>query len=82
MPTCGFLFRPEAVQHYTGTLKRMWRAQKAFDAYRGRQNESHPLTLIGGTRQAWVRVDGFAIVNDLLEQYLALAAMCEPSGAK
>jgi protein SCO1/2 len=29
----------------------------------------------------WVRIDGFATPDDLLEQYIQVAAMCEPDHA-
>ena len=66
-------------QHYTGTVQASVLAQKAFDAYRGDKMSHDPLTLMrAAPGKPWVRVDGFASADDLLQQYLGLAAMCEP----
>jgi protein SCO1/2 len=70
-------------QHYTGTVEASVRAQKAFDAYRGDKMSHDPLTLMrAAPGKPWVRVDGFASANDLLEQYIGLAAMCETKAAQ
>jgi protein SCO1 len=52
--------------------------QKAFDSYRGDKMSHDPLTLMrAAPGKPWVRIDGFATADDLLEQYLGLAAMCD-----
>jgi len=67
-------------RHYTGTVEASVAAQKAFDAYRGDKMSHDPLTLMrAGPGKPWVRIDGFATSADLLEQYIAVAAMCEPA---
>ena len=66
-------------RHYTGTVEASVAAQKAFNAYRGDKMSHDPLTLMrAGPGKPWVRIDGFASSADLLEQYIAVAAMCEP----
>jgi protein SCO1/2 len=65
-------------QHYTGTVQASVLVQKAFDAYRGDKMSHDPLTLMrAAPGKPWVRVDGFASADDLLQQYVGLAAMCE-----
>lgn len=65
-------------QHYTGTVEASVLAQKAFDAYRGDKMSHDPLTLMRpAPGKPWIRVDGFASAEDLMEQYVAMAAMCE-----
>jgi protein SCO1/2 len=65
-------------RHYTGTIEASVTAQKAFNAWRGDKMSHDPLTLMrAGPGKPWVRIDGFATSGDLLEQYIALAAMCE-----
>lgn len=66
-------------RHYTGTVNASITAQKAFGAYRGDKMSHDPLTLMrAAPGKPWVRIDGFATPSDLLEQYISLAAMCEP----
>jgi protein SCO1/2 len=69
-------------RHYTGTVGASIAAQKAFDAYRGDKMNHDPLTLMrAAPGKPWVRIDGFATPDDLLEQYIQVAAMCEPGKA-
>jgi protein SCO1/2 len=66
-------------QHYTGTVGASIAAQKAFNAYNGDKMSHDPLTLMrAAPGKPWVRIDGFATPDDLLEQYIQVAAMCEP----
>ena len=66
-------------RHYTGTVSASIAAQKAFGAYRGDKMSHDPLTLMrAAPGKPWIRIDGFATSNDLLEQYISVAAMCEP----
>jgi protein SCO1/2 len=65
-------------RHYTGTVGASIAAQKAFDAYRGDKMSHDPLTLMrAAPGKPWVRIDGFATPDDLMAQYVELAAMCE-----
>jgi protein SCO1 len=65
-------------RHYTGTVAASVATQKAFDSYRGDKMSHDPLTLMrAAPGKPWVRIDGFATADDLLEQYLGLAAMCD-----
>jgi protein SCO1/2 len=69
-------------QHYTGTVGASIAAQKAFNAYNGDKMSHDPLTLMrAAPGKPWVRIDGFATPDDLLEQYIQVAAMCEPGNA-
>ncbi len=69
-------------QHYTGTVGASIAAQKAFNAYNGDKMSHDPLTLMrAAPGKPWVRIDGFATPDDLLEQYIQVAAMCEPDHA-
>lgn len=65
-------------RHYTSTVAASVVAQKAFDSYRGDKMSHDPLTLMrAAPGKPWVRIDGFASADDLLEQYIGLAAMCD-----
>jgi protein SCO1/2 len=69
-------------RHYTGTVAASVTAQKAFNAYRGDKMSHDPLTLMrAAPGKPWIRIDGFATADDLLEQYLGLAAMCDTATA-
>ena len=69
-------------QHYTGTVAASVAAQKAFDAYRGDKMSHDPLTLMrAGPGKPWLRIDGLATPDELVAQYLQVAAMCEPGTA-
>ena len=69
-------------QHYTGTVAASVAAQKAFDAYRGDKMSHDPLTLMrAAPGKPWMRIDGLATPDELVAQYLQVAAMCEPGAA-
>ncbi|CAN5817722.1 hypothetical protein BH11PSE8_BH11PSE8_39880 [soil metagenome] len=69
-------------RHYTGSVQASVTAQRAFDAYRGDKMSHDPLTLMrAAPGKPWVRIDGFATPDDLLAQYIAVAAMCETDNA-
>ncbi len=69
-------------RHYTGTVAASVAAQKAFNAYRGDKMSHDPLTLMRlAPGKPWVRLDGFATDQDLLTEYLGLAARCETASA-
>jgi protein SCO1/2 len=56
-------------QHYTGTLKASAAAQQAFGVYQADKANHAPVTLVrSGTGNNWVRLDGFATANDLLNE--------------
>lgn len=55
--------------HYTGTAEASITVQKAMDAYRGDKMNHTPTTFIwNGKGSAWVRVDGFASADELLQE--------------
>jgi protein SCO1 len=55
---------------YTGTVESSVAVQKAFAAYRGDKMSHTPLTLVRSGRGAeWVRLDGFATADQLLQEY-------------
>jgi protein SCO1/2 len=69
-------------QHYTGTVGASIVTQKAFNAYNGDKMSHDPLTLMrAAPGKPWVRIDGIATPDDLLAQYIQVAAMCEPGSA-
>jgi protein SCO1/2 len=69
-------------RHYTGTAEASVSAQKAFNAYRGDKMSHDALTLMrAAPGKPWVRIDGFATPDELLEQYVQVAAMCEATQA-
>jgi protein SCO1 len=55
-------------QHYTGTLQASIAAQQAFEVYQGDKANHAPVTLVrGATGSNWVRFEGFATADELLE---------------
>jgi protein SCO1/2 len=55
--------------HYTGTEEASIAVQKAMEAYRGDKMNHAPTTFIwDGKSNAWVRIDGFASADDLLNE--------------
>lgn len=55
--------------HYTGTEEASIKVQKAMDAYRGDKMNHAPVTFIwSGKGNTWVRIDGFASADDLLQE--------------
>lgn len=58
--------------HYSGTLTAVLAVQKAFNAYRGDKMSHSPLTLLRtAPGQLWVRLDGFARADDLMNERTA-----------
>jgi protein SCO1/2 len=57
-------------QFYTGTLAASLATQQAFGAYRGDKMSHAPLTLMrAAPGQQWLRIEGFATPQQLLQQY-------------
>jgi protein SCO1 len=55
--------------HYTGTAAATSAVQRAFNAYRGDKMSHTALTLVrGAPGSPWIRMDGFASVEDLLAE--------------
>lgn len=53
--------------HYSGTVAASVAVQRAFNAYRGDKMSHVPLTLLrAAPGKSWVRLDGFARVEDLM----------------
>jgi len=62
-------------QHYTGTLEASVAAQRAFGVYRGDKMSHVPATLMrAAPGQPWVRIDGLATPDELLQEYHRLVA--------
>lgn len=60
---------------YTGTLEASIAVQKGFAAYRGDKMNHTPLTLIrAAPGKPWIRLDGFASPEDLMQEYRKLVA--------
>src|ERR1700730_5449912 len=56
-------------QHYTGTMAASIAAQRVFDVYRGDKMGHTPVTLVrSAPGTAWVRFDGFATADLLLQE--------------
>lgn len=57
-------------QHYTGTIDAIVATEKAFDAYGGDKMNHSSLTLLrSAPGKPWVRMDGFASAQDLMDQF-------------
>lgn len=55
--------------HYTGNVAATAEVQRAFSAYRGDKMSHTPLTYLrAAPGKPWVRIDGFATVDDLLAE--------------
>lgn len=62
-------------QHYTGTVAASIATQRAFDVYRGDKMNHNPVTLLrAAPGKPWLRIDGFATVDELLGAYHELVA--------
>src|SRR5215469_8049961 len=62
-------------QHYTGTLEASVAAQRAFGVYRGDKMSHVPATLMrAAPGRPWVRIDGLATPDELLQEYHRLVA--------
>ena len=60
-------------QHYTGSLESSVAMQKAFDVYRGDKMNHFPVTFLRvAPGKPWVRLEGFATPNVLLQEYHGL----------
>jgi protein SCO1/2 len=56
-------------QHYTGTEQAIITTAKAFNAYRGDKMSHTPLTLLRlAPGKPWIRFDGFATPEELLQE--------------
>ncbi len=61
--------------HYTGAFAVIGDVQRAFNAYRGDKMSHTPLTFLReAPGKPWVRIDGFATVDDLLSASASWAA--------
>lgn len=59
----------KAWDHYTGIEDASITMQKAMDAYRGDKMNHVPTTFIwNGNGEQWVRIDGFATADDLVDE--------------
>jgi len=57
-------------QHYTGTQESSIALQKAFDVYRGDKMNHFPVTFLrAAPGKPWVRLEGFATPDVLLQEY-------------
>lgn len=62
-------------QLYTGTIEASLATQRAFDVYRGDKMNHVPVTLLRAAKgKQWLRIDGFASADDVLQQYRTLIA--------
>ncbi len=65
-----------AWQHYTGTVAASVASQRAFDVYRGDKMSHAPVTLVRtGPAASWVRIEGFASVDQLLAELRPVVAV-------
>jgi protein SCO1/2 len=61
--------------HYSGALAAIVAVQTAFNAYRGDKMSHTPLTLLrAGPGKPWIRLDGFARADDLMNERKAWLA--------
>ncbi len=57
--------------HYTGTVAAISAVQRAFNAYRGDKMSHTAITLVrGAPGKPWIRIDGYASLEDLLAESL------------
>jgi protein SCO1 len=62
-------------QFYTGSQKSSIAVQKAFDTYRGDKMSHLPLTFLrGAANKPWVRIEGFAKPDEIVEEVRKLMA--------
>jgi protein SCO1 len=60
---------------YTGTLAASVAAQRAFNVYRGSKMDHAPVTLVRtAPGKSWVRLDGFASADEVLDELRASVA--------
>jgi protein SCO1/2 len=63
-------------RHYTGTTQASLAVQRAFDAYRGDKMNHTPVTFLRGRPGSpWLRLDGFATPDELVDEVRALLAV-------
>jgi protein SCO1/2 len=63
-------------QLYTGAIEASLAAQRAFDVYRGDKMNHIPVTLLRAANgKRWLRIDGFASADDVLQEYRKLIAV-------
>ncbi len=61
-------------QLFTGSVNDSILVQQAFDAYRGDKMNHIPLTFIrGANTKQWVRIEGLASADELIQEYRKLA---------
>jgi protein SCO1/2 len=61
--------------HYSGAMNSIVAVQTAFNAYRGDKMSHTPLTMLrAGPGKPWVRLDGFARADDLMNERKAWLA--------
>jgi protein SCO1/2 len=62
-------------QHYTGTLAASVAAQKAFNVFREDKMDHNPVVLLrAAPGKDWLRIDGFATADELLDSFHMLGA--------
>ncbi|MFP3891325.1 SCO family protein [uncultured Ralstonia sp.] len=62
-------------QHYTGTLAASVAAQKAFNVFREDKMDHNPVVLLrAAPGKDWLRIDGFATADELLDSFHMLVA--------
>jgi protein SCO1/2 len=62
-------------QHYTGTLAASVAAQKAFNVFREDKMDHNPVVLLrAAPGKEWLRIDGFATADELLDSFHMLVA--------
>ncbi len=67
-------------QHYTGTLDASVATQRAFDVYRGAKMSHSLVTLMrAAPGKPWLRIEGWATVDDLVREYRDLLAAAGPA---
>jgi protein SCO1/2 len=60
---------------YTGSVEASTQVQKAFDAYRGDKMNHEALVLLRGRRGTpWLRLDGFASADAIVDAYRSIAS--------
>jgi protein SCO1/2 len=63
----------EGWQFYTGTVEASVAAQQAFGVYRGDKMSHTPVTLLRTVpEKPWIRIDGFATADELLDEFREL----------
>jgi protein SCO1/2 len=64
----------ESWNFYTGNLPDIVTVQKAFDVYRGDKMNHPPVSFLRDRKGGpWIRFEGFASIEDLMQEYRSLA---------